>query len=122
MLTDDAKVRANEDMNNISKEIKRLRAVLAPQDRSDEIEREYTAFSHKIEQATFSLNTLSHRQKAQAVGRVIEKIICHYEKFDRNREDHLALGTFGARKRKTVLTGIEIVPVGMEKALLGMAR
>jgi DNA invertase Pin-like site-specific DNA recombinase len=121
LLTDDAKVRANEDMNTVSKEIKRLRAMLAPQDRSDKIEREFTQFSQKVEQAIWSMSTVNHRQKAQAVGKVIGKIICHYEKFDRNKQDHLALGTFGARKRKTVLTSIEIVPVSMEKSLFRLA-
>ena len=122
LLTDDAKVRANEDMNAVSKEIKRLRAMLAPQDRSDKIEREFTQFSQKVEQAIWSINTMNHRQKAQTVGKVIEKIICCYDKFDRNKQDHLALGTFGARKRKTVLTAIEIVPVSMEKSLFQIIK
>lgn len=117
LLTDDAKVRANEEMNAISKEIKRLRAILAPQDRSEKIDREFTTYGEKIEQAIFVLNTVNHRQKAQGVGWVIDKIICHFDKFDRNKKEHLALGTFGARKRKAVLKAIEIVPVVMEKSL-----
>jgi hypothetical protein len=121
LLTDDAKVRANEDMNALSKEIKRLRAMLAPQDRSDKIDREFTSLGQKIEQAIFSLNAVNHRHKAQSIGRVIDKIICHYGKFDKSKQDHLALGTFGARKRKTVLTAIEIVPASMEKSLFGIA-
>lgn len=118
ILTDEAKERANEEMNTVAKEIKRLRGMMAPQDRAEKIDKELDKWMQKIDQAMWSLKANNPRQKAQTVGKVIEKIICKFEKFDKNKEAHLALGTFGARKRKTILTEIEIVPVVIEKGLL----
>jgi hypothetical protein len=40
----------------------------------------------------------------------------------RNKKDQLALVTFGARRRKALLTAVEIVLVSMKKSLFEMGE
>ena len=104
-LTDDAKQRANNDMNQVSQEIKRLRSLLAPQDRAVKIEREIAAMRNWLESAAFAVKTSPNRQKAQSLEKVVSQIICRFD------------STTKHRKRKTIISEIEIVPIAPDENL-----
>lgn len=99
-LTGDAKSRANEEMNDISAEIRRLRSILPPQDRTNKIERAIRDYRRKLEQVYMLLQTGDKsREWTQAVSRVIERIGCSFSPTTKHK------------KRKTIIKGIVIVPV-----------
>ncbi len=109
-LTDDAKLRANQEMNQISQEIKRLRSLLAPQDRADKINREITLMDEKLQKAVFAVKTAAqNRQKTQALERVVEKVVCKFGATNKHR------------KRKAILTEVEIVPAAFDDNLFRVA-
>ena len=120
-LTDYAKDRANEEMNVISKDIRLLRSRLAPQDRCMKIDREISNLERRIDAAISATKMNNCRTKAEAAGKVIEKIICKFDYITAENK-HLVTGTFGAKKRRTVLAEIQIVPVGMEMELFKIKK
>lgn len=110
-LTGDAKSRANEEMNDVSAEIRRLRSILPPQDRTNKIERTMRDYRRKLEQAYTLLQTGDKsREWTQAVSRVIERIGCSFAPTDKHK------------KRKTIVKKIKIVPVMLDEELFDIGH
>lgn len=117
-LTDDAKLRANEEMNHLAAEIKRLKAMLVPQDRADLVKKEIQKWKDQIDHATFLLNSDNHRLKSMALSKCLNYMIC---RFGKTEDTGFRNEKFGGKKRKSIITNIEIVPAGFDLGLFDVS-
>lgn len=113
-LTDDAKLRANEEMNTLASEIKRLKGSLVPQDRADMVRKAMSVWKEQIDHAIYLLDSDNHRLKSMALSKVMNFMIC---RFGKTEETGFRNEKFGGKKRKSIITSVEIVPTGFDLAL-----
>ena len=83
------------------------------------MKKEIQKWKDQIDHATFLLNSENHRLKSMALSKVLNYMIC---RFGKTEDTGFRNEKFGGKKRKSIITAIEIVPAGFDLGLFDVAN